>query len=138
MSSLQCGQIWLVNFDPSFGHEYKKVRPALIVQNSEYIESSDLLTVIPISSRTAKQSDLDIVLKKDLQNRLMADSLIKTKQISSFDKRRFIKLVGFVNEEIMEKVKNNIKSFFIRLRLKTAIMIKYLVKCKQLKILQNC
>jgi len=50
MSSFRCGQIWLVNFDPSFGHEYKKVRPALIIQNNNYIESSDLLTVIPISS----------------------------------------------------------------------------------------
>ncbi|MCP5106166.1 MAG: type II toxin-antitoxin system PemK/MazF family toxin, partial [bacterium] len=27
-------QIWLVNFDPSFGHEYKKVRPALIIADS--------------------------------------------------------------------------------------------------------
>ena len=24
MSSFQRGQIWLVNFDPSFGHKYKK------------------------------------------------------------------------------------------------------------------
>ena len=27
MSNFQRGQIWLVNFDPSFGHEYKKIRP---------------------------------------------------------------------------------------------------------------
>ncbi|MBM3236847.1 type II toxin-antitoxin system PemK/MazF family toxin [Candidatus Poribacteria bacterium] len=31
MNAFRCGQIWLVNFDPSFGHEYKKVRPTLIV-----------------------------------------------------------------------------------------------------------
>jgi len=109
MNNFQCGQIWLVNFDPSFGHEYKKVRPALVVQNNEYRESGDLLTVIPISSQTTKQTTLDIVLKKDRQNRLMADSLIKIKQISSFDKRRFIKLIGFASEEIMDKVRNNIK-----------------------------
>ncbi|WP_200891817.1 type II toxin-antitoxin system PemK/MazF family toxin [Candidatus Brocadia sinica] len=36
---------------------------------------------------------------------------MKTKQISSFDKRRFIKLVGYVSEEIMEKIKKNIKTF---------------------------
>ena len=41
----------------------------------------------------------------------MTDSLLKTKQISSFDKRRFVKLVGSVNEETMEKAKNNIKNF---------------------------
>jgi mRNA interferase MazF len=111
MSNFRYGQIWLVNFDPSFGHEYKKVRPALIIQNDEYIESSDLLTVIPISSQITKQTELDILLRKDPQNRLMANSLIKTKQISSFDKRRFIKFVGSVNEDTMEKVKTNIKKF---------------------------
>lgn len=111
MSSFRCGQIWLVNFDPSFGHEYKKVRPALIIQNNSYIESSDLLTVIPISSQITKQTELDILLRKDTQNRLMTDSLLKTKQISSFDKRRFIKLVGFANEETMKKVKMTIGDF---------------------------
>lgn len=111
MSNFQCGQIWLVNFDPSFGHEYKKVRPALIIQNNEYIESSDLLTVIPISSQITKPTDLDILLRKDAKNRLMTDSLIKMKQISSFDKRRFIKLVGYVSGEIMEKIRKNIKTF---------------------------
>src|SRR3990172_13279426 len=106
MTKFQRGQIWLVNFDPSFGHEYKKVRPDLIIQNDKYIESGELLTVIPISSQIKKQAELDILLRKDPQNRLMTDSLLKTKQISSFDKRRFVKFVGSVNEEMMEKAKN--------------------------------
>jgi len=113
MSKFQKGQIWLVNFDPSFGHEYKKVRPALIVQNNRYVESSNLLTVIPISSQTTKPTGLDILLKKNSQNRLMADSLLKTKQISSFDKRRFIKLIGTVNKETIEEVEENIQLFLI-------------------------
>ena len=108
MTKFQRGQIWLVNFDPSFGHEYKKVRPALIIQNDKYIESGELLTVIPISSQISKQTEIDILLRKDPQNRLMTDSLLKIKQISSFDKRRFIKLVGIVNEGIMKKVKERI------------------------------
>jgi len=80
----------------------------LIIQNGKYIESGELLTVIPISSQISKQTELDILLRKDTQNRLMTDSLLKVKQISSFDKRRFIKLVGMVNEGIMKKVKENI------------------------------
>jgi mRNA interferase MazF len=111
MNKFQRGQIWLVNFDPSFGHEYKKVRPALIVQNDKYIESGNLLTVIPISSQTTRQTELDILLKKDSQNRLMTDSLLKIKQISSFDKRRFIKLIGLVNEKIIEIVGEYIQRF---------------------------
>lgn len=111
MNNFRRGQIWLVNFDPSFGHEYKKVRPALIIQSNKYIESSDLLTVIPISSQIMKQTELDVLLIKDSLNRLLTNSLIKTKQISSFDKRRFIKLVGVINEETMEKVICNINKF---------------------------
>ena len=37
MKEFQRSQIWLVNFDPSFGHEYKKVRPALIIQHNKYL-----------------------------------------------------------------------------------------------------
>ena len=111
MKKFRRGQIWLVNFDPSFGHEYKKVRPALIIQQQKYLISSTLLTVIPISSKIANPTELDIIVKKDTQNRLMKDSLIKTKQISSFDKRRFIKLIGTIKDDILEKVDKNIHLF---------------------------
>jgi len=72
MAKFEQGQIWLVNFDPSFGHEYKKVRPALIIAHSDYIDTGSLLTVIPISSQTIKKMKLDVLLKKDSQNRLMS------------------------------------------------------------------
>ena len=77
MSKFQQWQISLVNFDPSFGHEYKKIRPALITQNDRYIESGKLLTVIPISSQTAKQTELDILLKSWGGNALFALGSIK-------------------------------------------------------------
>jgi len=112
MRAFQQGQIWIVNFDPSFGHEYQKIRPALIIQHERYIPSSQLLTIIPISSQTDKIVELDILLKKNAQNRLMKDSLIKTKQINSFDKRRFIKLIGTVNQQILDEVNKNIRLFF--------------------------
>lgn len=85
MKEFERGQIWLVNFDPGFGHEYRKIRPALIIQNSRYIKPGNLLTVIPLSSQTEKQVELDVLIVKDSQNRLITDSLLKTKQISSFD-----------------------------------------------------
>ena len=114
MNVYQRGQLWLVNFDPSFGHEYRKVRPALIVENDEYINTSSLLTIVPISSQTTKQTSLDVLLKKDSHNRLMKDSLIKINQVSSFDKRRFIKHIGDVNIKTMESVDKNLR-FFLKL-----------------------
>ncbi len=125
MRQFQHGHIWLVNFDPSFGHEYQKVRPALIIQNESYIALSNLLTIIPISSQIEKFTELDILVNKDSQNRLFKNSLLKIKllrqmfllhknfclKISSFDKRRFIHFVGIVNEQIMAEVHQNLKLF---------------------------
>ena len=42
MREFQQGQIWIINFDPSFGHEYKKVRPCLIVQSNNYMQYGSL------------------------------------------------------------------------------------------------
>ena len=111
MKTFQRGQIWLVNFDPSFGHEYKKIRPALIIQNNIYIDSSNLLTVIPISSKIEKQTGLDILIQKDSENRLMTGSILKIKQISSFDKRRFIKFIGTANQKTIETINENLGAF---------------------------
>jgi mRNA interferase MazF len=111
MKKFERGQIWLVNFEPSFGHEYQKVRPALIIQNEKYIDSGNLLTVIPISSQIANPEELDILIKVSEQNRLMKDSLLKMRHISSFDRRRFIKLVGVAGKETMDKVDRCLQLF---------------------------
>ncbi len=79
MKTFQCAQIWLVNFEPSFGHEYQKIRPALIIQHEDYIASGNLLTVIPISSQIVNPSELDILITANSLNRLMKNSLLKTK-----------------------------------------------------------
>lgn len=104
-------QIWLLNFDPSFGHEYKKVRPALIIGESKYIQSGNLITVIPLSSKTEKTTELDVYLPKSVNNRLMKDSLIKTRQISSFDKKRFIKYIGECDNQIFKVLHENLMKY---------------------------
>ena len=71
------GEIWLVNFDPSVGHEYQKVRPALIIESNTYLPLGDLVTVVPISSQIQKSGILDVLIPKNPDNRLMDDSLAK-------------------------------------------------------------
>ena len=104
-------QIWLVNFDPSFGHEYQKMRPGIIIENNSFIDSYDLLTIVPLSSNIKVMHSLDILIPKTSKNRLMLDSLIKTKQINTYDKRRFIKLIGVCDDEIFAKIKENIGKY---------------------------
>ncbi len=111
MKEFKRGQIWLVNFDPSFGHEYQKIRPALVVQDGQYAEQSSLVTVVPVSSQIDKFTSLDVLVKKDKTNRLAKDSLVKMTQISSFDKRRFFKLIGEVNKDTMQSISENLQKY---------------------------
>ena len=109
MSRFECGQIWLVNFDPSFGHEYRKMRPALIIQNDAHIQGSDLVAVIPLSTKVSKESALDVRIRKDAKNRLLDDSILKVKQISSFDQQRFVRLIGLASEEVMREAETRVR-----------------------------
>ena len=43
------GDIILLNFDPSKGHEQQKTRPALVVSNNAYNKQCNIIWVCPIS-----------------------------------------------------------------------------------------
>jgi mRNA interferase MazF len=104
-------QIWLINFDPSFGHEYKKMRPGIIIENNLYIQNFDLLTIVPISSNILNIHSLDVLIPRTMQNRLMNDSVIKTKQINTYDKRRFIKYIGICDDIIFNDIQANVTNY---------------------------
>lgn len=106
------GEIWLVKFLNSVGHEYKKERPALIIENDFQIEKSSVFTIIPFTSSLNNKIRDDILVDRDNQNRLFSDSVLKIHHIQSFDKSRFIKRIGNVNKNIIEQVKNYLRIHF--------------------------
>lgn len=107
------GEIYLVNFDPSIGHEYRKVRPALVIQSKEITKISSLVTVMPISSKTETWQEPDVLIGKDSKNRLSSDSVIRVRQISTFDTRRFIKRIGEVNSPVLRKIRGYLRKHFL-------------------------
>lgn len=82
------GQIFMVEFEPSTGHEYRGVRPAIVIQAAE-TDISPLITVIPLTSKTLKGYPSDVLIKKNEVNKLWHDSLALSRFISSFDRARF-------------------------------------------------
>jgi len=106
------GEIWLVKFLNSVGHEYKKERPALIIETDYQIKKSSVFTIIPLTSNSNNKIRDDILVVKDSQNRLYCNSVLKVHHIQSFDKSRFVKRIGVVKKEIIEQVKNYLKIHF--------------------------
>jgi mRNA interferase MazF len=48
------GDIIIVNFDPTKGHEQKGLRPAIVISNSLFNSKTKFLLVAPITSKTRK------------------------------------------------------------------------------------
>jgi len=107
------GDIYLVNFDPAVGREYRKIRPAIIVQNERLAKSSPYVTVMPVTSKIEQWRPHDIFVTKDSKNRLLKDSLIRVQQISSFDRARFIKKIGHLNSPVLRSVRGYLRRHFL-------------------------
>ncbi|MFH0800724.1 MAG: type II toxin-antitoxin system PemK/MazF family toxin [Pseudomonadota bacterium] len=109
---MQFGEIWFVNFEPSVGHEYQKKRPAVIIQSDRQLKCSALVTVMPLTSQIDKPRRDDILVRKNSHNNLFADSTIRVHVIASFDKSRFMKRIGRMDDDIMNRIKEYLKMHF--------------------------
>jgi len=106
------GDLYLINFNPSVGHEYQGKRPAIVIQANIQIRKSNLITVIPLTSNLENCLNDDIIVRKNRTNRLISDSVIKVYNIISFDYKRLINKIGVADEIILNQVKDYLKKHF--------------------------
>jgi len=96
------GNVYLVNFDPTIGHEIKKKRPALIISNDIHNQYSPLITVAPISSNVKKVYPFEVYLEKGIAG-LNNDSKIMIVQLRSIDKKRLLNKIGNIDDKKISK-----------------------------------
>jgi len=105
-------EIYLVNFDPTVGHEVKKKRPSLILSNNIHNQYSPLVTVAPLSSNTNKVYPFEVYVSKKLTG-LNENSKIMIIQLRSIDKKRLINKIGNIEDkEITNKINKAISEHF--------------------------
>ena len=103
------GDIVLVNLEPATGSEQGGIRPCLIIQNNLGNKYSPTTIIAPITSKKfSREFPTNVSLLKESSN-LNKDSTILFNQIATIDKKRIIKKLGFLDEEIMRKVDLAIK-----------------------------
>ena len=111
--NLKHGHIYLVEFNPSSGHEFQKMIPAVILSSEELIQRSNLISCVPFTGNTGNIVDGDdILIKKSKQNNLFSDSVLKTQHISTFDKRRVKKYIGELGETAFNSLKKVVANNF--------------------------
>jgi mRNA interferase MazF len=108
MTSPRRGEIYLVGFDPTKGHEIRKTRPALVIQNDIGNRHSPVTIVAAITS-TVIPHPVTVSVAPSKANGLAVPSAIHLGQIRSIDRQRLVKRLGAADAATMRKVGDALK-----------------------------
>ncbi|MBI3584630.1 MAG: type II toxin-antitoxin system PemK/MazF family toxin [Nitrospinae bacterium] len=100
-------EVFLINIDPTIGHEIKKTRPCVVISPDEM--NLNIQTVI-IAPMTTKSHDYPTRVKVKFQSK---SGWIVLDQIRTVDKRRLVKRLGCITRSEIEKVKYVIKEMLV-------------------------
>lgn len=106
------GSVWLVNLDPTVGHEQAKQRPCIVISANTYNQgNAGLVLIMPI---TSKQRDLYwYVSMVPPEGGLDKKSYIICDQVRSLSVQRFSsKMLGLVSDYTMEQIEERLKILF--------------------------
>src|ERR1700736_6254909 len=99
------GEIYLVALDPTVGHEIKKTRPALVIQNDVTNEYSGTTIVVPITATLRLPvSPTHILIMKGIPSGLDVTSIVLCEQMRVADRRRLIKQIGYLDPKVLQQL----------------------------------
>ena len=104
------GEIYLVALDPAVGHEIKKMRPAVVVQNDTSNEHLGTTIMAPITSAVRfPLSPTHVLIAEGKPSGLVITSMALLEQVRTVDKRRLIRALGHVSAQTMSQIDDAIK-----------------------------
>jgi mRNA interferase MazF len=97
-------EVWWVDFDPAFGSETKKIRPAVIISNDASNMALSRVVVVPFTSNISRVYPCNVLVDVGGKaGKLMAD------QIMTADKSRLKKCIGVLSSGDMAKVEDTVR-----------------------------
>ena len=100
-------QIVLVNLDPTIGSEMKKTRPCVILSPNEMNNYLQTIVIAPMTSHSKSYPTRVPVKHNKTKGWVVID------QIRTIDKKRVIKIFGFLSDKEITNVKSTIKETFV-------------------------
>ncbi len=99
--------IFLINLDPTIGHEIKKIRPCVVISPDEMNDNISTIIIAPMTARSHSYPTRVSIEFEDKKGWIVLD------QIRSVDKRKFVKKLGKLNKETVFRIKKIIQEMLV-------------------------
>jgi mRNA interferase MazF len=109
MTFPQRGDIYLVRFDPTVGHEIQKTRPAVVIQNDISNRHSPISIVAAISSQFSEPRFPREVIIEPEESGLPKRSAVIANQIRSVHRVRLVARMGRLSASSLRRVDEALK-----------------------------
>ncbi|MGO9377236.1 MAG: type II toxin-antitoxin system PemK/MazF family toxin [Dissulfurispiraceae bacterium] len=99
--------VYIINLDPTMGHEIKKTRPCLVISPDEMNDNLQTVIIAPMTTKShAYPSRVDVSFQGK-------KGWIVLDQIRTVDKRRLVKNLGVIDGRTINKVKTVIQEMLV-------------------------
>jgi len=99
--------IYLVNLDPTIGHEIKKTRPCLVISPNEMNHNIATIIIAPMTTKSRNYPTRVEVVLNNKKGWIVLD------QIRTIDKARIIRKLGEITQNQIRTVKSVIKEMLV-------------------------
>lgn len=100
-------EVYLINLDPTIGHEIQKTRPCLVISPDEMNNNIRTVIIAPMTTKT-HEYPTRIPVRFDKKS-----GWIVLDQIRTVDKSRLVKRLGRISDKEIAAVKDVIKQMLV-------------------------
>jgi mRNA interferase MazF len=102
------GDIVLVNLNPQRNNEVGKIRPCVIISDSDVNNILDLITIVPCSTNLLGEGLFRVPLAK--RKGLDKECEVMIEQLRGVSKKRVLETISSVNKKEIEKIEIGVKA----------------------------
>ncbi|MBF0537210.1 MAG: type II toxin-antitoxin system PemK/MazF family toxin [Nitrospirae bacterium] len=99
--------VYLINLDPTVGHEIQKTRPCIVISPEEMNDYLSTVIVVPLTTQSHRYPTRIKILFQDKTSWIVLD------QIRTVDKKRLIRKIGIIEDDIIQRVKRVLKEMLV-------------------------
>ncbi len=99
--------IYLINLDPTIGHEIKKTRPCIVISPNEMNQNISTVIIAPMTTKSHSYPTRVSLTFSGKKGWVVLD------QIRTIDKERIVKVLGSINKNTIVSIKQVLMEMLI-------------------------